>query len=100
MKFVIATMPGDPVIISMISYFEIFNDKVINVKRINNSRTDLENPERFFNTASLELLINASENGRIFLRYNLISDLHNWDNNFSQFQFGYSFYVLKRYSGE
>ncbi|MFC4721578.1 hypothetical protein ACFO5O_04560 [Geojedonia litorea] len=50
----------------------------------------------WFNASQLEFYVNTSAIGKLFIRYNFITELEDWDNNYSQFQFGYSFYLLKQ----
>jgi len=78
-----------------ISYFEIFNTDNINVSSIKDGLSSNQN--RFFNKTSFEFFVNvAPTTGKLFLRYQLLSELEDFDNNFSQLQFGYSFYILQQ----
>jgi hypothetical protein len=75
-------------------YFRIYNDETINLKSIKNGA--LIDPENWLNKTELQFYVNTSQTGKLFIRYGFITELNNWDNNFSQFQFGYSFYILQR----
>lgn len=82
-----------------LSRFEVLNEDLI----VNNefSLSSLENgelssPKNWFNTSQFEFYLNTSSTGKLFIRYSLVTELDDWDNNFSQFQFGYSFYILKQ----
>ena len=57
---------------------------------------ELVKPKQWFNKTQFEFFVNTSNTGKLFIRYNLVTELEDWDNNFSQFQFGYSFYLLKQ----
>lgn len=74
-------------------YFKIYNDEIINLKSFENET--LIDPENWLNKTELQFYVNTSETGKLFIRYGFITELNNWDNNFSQFQFGYSFYLLQ-----
>ncbi|NQX91473.1 MAG: hypothetical protein HRT74_04975 [Flavobacteriales bacterium] len=77
-----------------ISYLRVYDDFDLNLK----SKVDdsAQNPKSWFNTVTLNFMVNTSTTGKLFLRYRLISELENWDNNFSQLQFGYSFFLLRQ----
>ena len=49
----------------------------------------------WLNTVAMKLEVNTSDNGKLFARYKFIHEIGAWQNNFSQLQFGYSFYILK-----
>ena len=85
-------------ITNRISFYEIFNDDELTLGFVEEGNKDDVND--FINTTSLQFLINAGNTGRIFLRYNLMASLKDFDNNFSQLQFGYSFFILKRLAGK
>ncbi|KAA1245966.1 hypothetical protein [Aquimarina sp. RZ0] len=50
---------------------------------------------RWLNSFNIDLNLDTSSTGKLFLRYKLIHEFDNINNNFSQLQFGYSFYFLK-----
>ena len=85
-------------ITNRISFYEIFNDDELTLGFVEEGNKDDVND--FINTTSLQFLINAGNTGRIFLRYNLMASLKDFDNNFSQLQFSYSFFILKRLAGK
>lgn len=76
-----------------LSWFESF-DADINLKSIENEK--LMNKNRWLNTFNIGLNLDVSTNGKLFLRYKLIHELDNINTNFSQLQFGYSFYLLQK----
>lgn len=80
--------------IGELAYFQVFDDDELNVLSIEDK--GLTKPNKIFSTASFEFFVNTSTTGKLFMRYNFTSELRDWDNNFSQFQFGYSFYLLKQ----
>ncbi len=49
----------------------------------------------WLNTVAMKLEVNISDNGKLFARYKFTHEIGEWQNNFSQLQFGYSFYILK-----
>ncbi|MBN2639419.1 MAG: hypothetical protein JXR65_10100 [Bacteroidales bacterium] len=61
-----------------------------------NDDSDL-NTDAWLNTLTMKLEVNISPsgNGRLFARYKFTHELGYWQNNFSQLQFGYSFFILK-----
>jgi len=75
-------------------YFQVYNDDGFNVKSLKDGA--LTKPNQWFNKTQFEFFVNTSSTGKLFMRYNLVTELDDWDNNFSQFQFGYSFYLLKQ----
>jgi len=75
-----------------LSWFETF-DSNINLMSIENNLLTSKN--RWLNSFNIDLNVDVSSNGRLFLRYKLTHELDNIDNNFSRLQFGYSFYLLK-----
>ncbi|PKQ46085.1 hypothetical protein [Confluentibacter flavum] len=75
-------------------HFQVYNDDNFNVMSLKNG--ELVSPENLFNKTQFEFFVNTSTTGKLFIRYNLITELADWDNNYSQFQFGYSFYLLKQ----
>lgn len=75
-----------------LSWFETF-DSNINLKSLEDN--NLVSKNRWLNTFSVDLNIDISSTGRLFLRYKLTHELDNINNNFSRLQFGYSFYLLK-----
>ena len=72
----------------------MYNDDNLNIKSIDNN--EIKDANQWFNTTRFEFFVNTSTTGKLFMRYNFITELEDWDNNFSQFQFGYSFYLLKQ----
>ncbi|AXT49485.1 hypothetical protein D1818_01110 [Aquimarina sp. BL5] len=50
---------------------------------------------RWINSFNVNFNLDISSTGRLFIRYKLLHELDNINNNFSQLQFGYSFYFLK-----
>ncbi|WP_298238257.1 hypothetical protein [uncultured Algibacter sp.] len=82
-----------------ISKFMVLNDDLIesnefSFKSLKNG--ELVEPNKWFNSSQIEFYLNTSSTGKLFMRYSLVSDLKDFDNNFSQFQFGYSFYILRQ----
>ncbi|WP_298497678.1 hypothetical protein [uncultured Algibacter sp.] len=82
-----------------ISRFMILNDDLIkansfSLKSLKNG--ELEDPNKWLNSSQIEFYLNTSSTGKLFIRYSLVSDLKDFDNNFSQFQFGYSFFILQQ----
>ncbi|WP_044403788.1 hypothetical protein [Lacinutrix sp. Hel_I_90] len=75
-----------------LSWFETF-DSNINLKSLEDN--NLVSKNRWLNTFNIDLNIDISSTGRLFLRYKLTHELDNINNNFSRLQFGYSFYLLK-----
>lgn len=75
-----------------LSWFETFNEDIA-IRSIQNGEAVSKN--RWLNSFNLDLLVDISTTGKLFLRYKLIHELDNINNNFSQLQFGYSFYILK-----
>ncbi|WP_136667894.1 hypothetical protein [Flavobacterium sp. H122] len=76
-----------------LSWFEIF-DSNINLKSIEDNK--LVSKNRFLNTFNVGMNLDISSSGKLFLRYKLIHELDNINTNFSQLQFGYSFYLLQK----
>lgn len=82
-----------------ISRFVILNDELIerngfSLASLDN--TELSDSNDWLNSTEIEFYLNTSSTGKLFIRYTLITELDNWDNNFSQFQFGYSFFILRQ----
>jgi hypothetical protein len=75
-----------------LSWFEVL-DSEINLKSIENN--ELTSKNRWLNSFNIDMNIDISSSGKLFLRYKLIHELDNINNNFSQLQFGYSFYLLQ-----
>ncbi|QXP60049.1 hypothetical protein [Olleya sp. HaHaR_3_96] len=75
-----------------LSWFETF-DSNINLKSIEDNLLSSKN--RWLNSFNIDLNVDLSSTGRLFLRYKLTHEWDNINNNFSRFQFGYSFYLLK-----
>lgn len=75
-----------------LSWFETFDDN-LNIKSIDNGAA--VNRNRLINSFNLDLNVDISASGKLFLRYKLIHEFENINNNFSMLQFGYSFYILK-----
>lgn len=75
-----------------LSWFETFNEG-INIKSLEDG--ELVSKNRWVNSFNLDLMVDISTTGKLFLRYKLIHEWDNINNNFSQLQFGYSFYILK-----
>ena len=76
-----------------LSWFEVF-DAEIPLKSIEDDL--LEDKNRFINTFNVGMNLDVSTSGKLFLRYKLIHELDNINTNFSQLQFGYSFYLLQK----
>ena len=76
-----------------LSWFESF-DSNINLKSI--EKEALTDKNRWLNTFTIGFNLDVSTNGKLFLRYKLIHELDNINTNFSQLQFGYSFYLLQK----
>ena len=82
-----------------ISRFMVLNDDLFEAngfsfKSLKNG--ELVEPNKWLNSSQIEFYLNTSSTGKLFIRYSLVSDLKDFDNNFSQFQFGYSFYILQQ----
>lgn len=75
-----------------LSWFETF-DSNINLKSIEDNMLTSKN--KWLNSFNVDLNVDISTTGRLFLRYKLTHELDNINNNFSRLQFGYSFYLLK-----
>lgn len=75
-----------------LSYFKIL-DSDINLKSVRNG--ELRGKNEWLHSFNINLNVNVSSTGKLFARYKLIHDFKNINNNFSQLQFGYSFYLLK-----
>jgi hypothetical protein len=75
-----------------LSWFETF-DSNINLKSIEDNMLTSKN--KWLNSFNIDLNVDISSTGRLFLRYKLTHELDNINNNFSRLQFGYSFYLLK-----
>jgi hypothetical protein len=76
-----------------LSWFENF-DADLPLMSIEDDK--LSNKNRFLNTFDVGLNLDISSTGKLFLRYKLIHELDVINTNFSQLQFGYSFYLLKK----
>lgn len=77
-----------------IIYFEIYDDDGLRVNSLRDG--ELKKMSHWYNAMQLEFHVNTSNTGKLFLRYNLTTELDDWDNNFSQVQFGYSFFILRQ----
>jgi hypothetical protein len=77
-------------------YYKIFDDNSINLQSIDKENNTLVDPENWLNRTELQFYVNTSKTGKLFVRYGFVTEFNNWDNNFSQFQFGYSFYLFQR----
>ena len=75
-----------------LSWFETFNED-ITIRSLEDGEVVSRN--RWLNSFNLDLMVDISSSGKLFLRYKLIHELDNINTNFSQLQFGYSFYILK-----
>lgn len=75
-------------------YFQVYNDDGFNLMSLEDDV--LVKPKQWFNKTQFEFFVNTSTTGKLFIKYNLVTELEDWDNNYSQFQFGYSFYLLKQ----
>lgn len=94
-EFVFHILPEKRVSFSFsdrVSLFKTF-DANINFNSIENNT--LQNEKNWLNSFNLDMNINISSNGRLFLRYKLTHELGNINNNFSRLQLGSSFYLLK-----
>ncbi|MGH2664760.1 hypothetical protein [Flavobacterium sp.] len=81
------------VISDRLSWFEIFDSK-IKLRSVEDNI--LVGKNSFLNSFNVGVNLDVSSSGKLFLRYKLV---HEWDdinNNFSQLQFGYSFYLLQK----
>jgi len=76
-----------------LSWFESF-DSEVNLKSV--EKEALVDKNRWLNTFNVAFNLDVSTNGKLFLRYKLIHELDNINTNFSQLQFGYSFYLLQK----
>lgn len=74
------------------SWFELL-DSEINLKSIEENKLTSKN--KWLNSFNLDVNVDVSSTGKLFLRYKLIHELDNINNNFSQLQFGYSFFLLQ-----
>ncbi len=75
-----------------ISYFNVFNSDV-NLKSVNEG--ELTTPNNWLNSINMDVNVDISSTGKLFLRYKLIHEIGNINSNFSQLQFGYSFFFLQ-----
>ncbi len=75
-----------------LSWFENL-DADIPLRSVEDQRVTSQN--RWLNSFNIDLNLDLSSTGKLFLRYRLVHELDNINNNFSQLQFGYSFYFLK-----
>ncbi|RUT71508.1 hypothetical protein D0817_06425 [Flavobacterium cupreum] len=75
-----------------LSWFDTF-DSNINLKSIEDSKLTSKN--KWLNSFNVDVNVDISSTGKLFLRYKLIHELDNINNNFSQLQFGYSFFLLQ-----
>jgi len=75
-----------------LSWFETFSSD-IEIQTLNNNV--LGDESNWLNTINFDFNLNISKTGKLFLRYKFTHELNNFDVNFSRFQFGYSFYILK-----
>lgn len=76
------------------SFFSILSSDIENLSSIEDKI--LVNKKSWLNTTEIMSYLNTSSTGKLFIRYRFIHELENIKNNFSQFQFGYSFYILER----
>ncbi|MGB0880577.1 MAG: hypothetical protein ACPGTO_08430 [Polaribacter sp.] len=76
------------------SFFNILSSDIENLSSIENKI--LVDKKSWLNTTEITSYLNTSSTGKLFIRYRFIHELENIKNNFSQFQFGYSFYILER----
>lgn len=74
------------------SWFELL-DSDLNLKSIEDNKLTSKN--KWLNSFNLDVNVDVSSTGKLFLRYKLIHELDNINNNFSQLQFGYSFFLLQ-----
>ncbi|WP_459209156.1 hypothetical protein [Aquimarina rhabdastrellae] len=85
-----------------LSWFENFSnddDLIIKSRQLDDPETVVDY-SRWLNTFNIGVNLDLSSTGRLFLRYKLVHDFDNINNNFSQLQFGYSFFILKNYGGK
>ena len=75
-----------------LSWFDTF-DANVNLKSVEND--ELTSKNKWLNSFNVDVNIDVSSTGKLFLRYKLIHELDNINNNFSQLQFGYSFFLLQ-----
>lgn len=76
-----------------LSWFDTFDSK-IPLRSIENNQLTSKN--RWLNSFNIDVNVDVSSTGKLFLRYKLIHELDEINTNFSQLQFGYSFYLLQR----
>jgi len=76
------------------SWFNILSSDIENLSSIENKI--LVDKKSWLNTTEIMTYLNTSSTGNLFIRYRFIHELGNIKNNFSQFQFGYSFFILER----
>ncbi len=74
-------------------WYDIFSDELTQI--YSPKKQKLNPPSKWFNTTEIEAYLNTSYTGKLFARYRFTFDGSNVNSNFSQFQFGYSFYILK-----
>jgi len=77
------------IISDMVSYYEILSkeDELL---------TLLNEKNNWLNTVEFKAYLDVSTSSKLFLRYRIIHELENMDNNFSQFQFGGAFFILEK----
>lgn len=75
-----------------LSYFENLSSDIL-LRSIEDQSVTSQN--RWLNSFNFSMNLDISTTGKLFLRYKLVHELDNINNNFSQLQFGYSFYFLK-----
>ncbi len=81
------------IISDRLSWFELLDSKE-NFRSIEDNKITSRN--HFLNTFNVGMNLDISSSGKLFLRYKLIHELDNINANFSQLQFGYSFYLLQK----
>jgi len=75
-----------------LSWFDTF-DSDVNLKSVEDG--ELTSKNKWLNSFNVDVNVDVSSTGKLFLRYKLIHELDNINNNFSQLQFGYSFFLLQ-----
>ncbi len=70
-------------------FYEILNKE-------DNFRTLLNKKKDWLNTIEFSAYLDIATSAKIFIRYALVHELSNFDNNFSRIQFGTSFFLLKK----
>lgn len=75
-----------------LSWFDTF-DSNVNVQSLENN--ELVSKNKWLNSFNIDLNVDISETGRLFLRYKFTHEVDKINNNYSRLQFGYSFFLLK-----